>query len=230
MSEHRQCTRARAVAFFDPTADDKFHQVEILAHLPEYRLATRRWGSLSRGATAGSVFSTIQMPADALDSSYHRTACRGSAMSFERIRVAPMLFTPMTAGCALLPVVADFNKTHATNPLWTPHARFHVVWQISSYVGLGLLAFALIWWPGPLAVERLYLVAAMGTVVYAAFFAALIAMPIYGGAADDKNGYQPFDAPVPIFAKKWDVNITAFSVQLVILLAGLLTISGTIAG
>src|SRR5207344_1360586 len=51
MSEHRQRTRARPVAFFDPAAQDKFHQVEILAHLFEYRLATRRWGSLSPVAT-----------------------------------------------------------------------------------------------------------------------------------------------------------------------------------
>src|SRR5262245_10731243 len=36
MSEHRQRTRARAVAFFDPAAEDKFHQVEILAHLSEF--------------------------------------------------------------------------------------------------------------------------------------------------------------------------------------------------
>ena len=81
-----------------------------------------------------------------------------------------------------------------------------------------------------MAVERLYFVAAMGIVVYAAFFASLIAMPIYGGAAYDKNGYQPFSAPVPIFAKKWDANITAFSIQLLILVAGLLTVSGAIAG
>lgn len=171
------------------------------------------------------------MPAREFDSCYNRSASIwGYAMSFDRILVARILFTLMTAGWALLTVLADFNKTHATNPKWTPHARFHVVWQISSYVGLGLLAFALIWWPGPLAVERLYLVAAMGAVVYAAFFAALIAMPIYGGAAYDKNGYQPFDAPIPIFAKKWDANITAFSIQLVILLAGILTVSGAIAG
>jgi hypothetical protein len=147
-------------------------------------------------------------------------------MTFGRIFFARVLFTLMTAGWALLTVLADFNKTHATNPEWTPHARFHVVWQISSYVGLGLLAFALIWWPGPFAAERLYFVAAMGAVIYAAFFAALIAMPIYGGAAYDKNGYQPFDAPIPIFAKKWDANITAFSIQLVILAAGILTVSG----
>ena len=151
-------------------------------------------------------------------------------MTFDRILVARLLFTLMTAGWAIATVFADFNKTHATNPKWTPHARFHVVWQISSYVGFGLLACALIWWPGPLALERLYLVALMGAIVYAAFFAALIAMPIYGGAAYDKNGYQPFNAPVPLFAKKWDANITAFSIQLVILAAGILTVTGAFAG
>ncbi|MGA7081597.1 MAG: DUF6640 family protein [Pseudolabrys sp.] len=101
-------------------------------------------------------------------------------MSIDHILVARILFTLMTAGYAVLTVIADFNKTHATNPEWTPHARFHVVWQISSYIGFGLLALALIWWPGPLAVERLYLVALMGAIVYAAFFAALMAMPSMG--------------------------------------------------
>jgi len=151
-------------------------------------------------------------------------------MVFDHILIARLLFTLMTAGWALLTVLADFNKTHATNPAWTPHARFHVVWQILSYVGFGLLAFALIWWPGPLAVERLYLVALMGAIVYAAFFIALVAMPIYGGRAYDKNGYQPFKAPIPIIAKKWDGNITAFSVQLLFLAAGLLTVTGAFAG
>jgi hypothetical protein len=150
-------------------------------------------------------------------------------MSIDRILIARILFTLMTAGYAALTVLADFNKTHATNPEWTPHARFHVVWQILSYVGFGLLALALIWWSGPLAVERLYLVALMGAIVYNAFFAALIAMPIYGGAAYDRNGYQPFKAPLPIFAKRY-ANITAFSIQLVILAAGLLAVSGASAG
>ena len=86
----------------------------------------------------------------------------GTPPCFDRFLLARILFTLMTAGWAVATVLADFNKTHATNPKWTPHARFHVVWQISSYVGFGLLAFALIWWPGPLAVERLYLVALMG--------------------------------------------------------------------
>src|SRR4026208_148008 len=60
VTEHRQRSGSGAVVFLDPTAEDEFHQVKILAHLFEYRLATRRWGSLSPGATAGSHFSTAQ--------------------------------------------------------------------------------------------------------------------------------------------------------------------------
>ena len=82
-------------------------------------------------------------------------------MSIDHILVARILVHADDRRLGRLTVVADFNKTHATNPKWTPHARFHVVWQISSYVGFGLLALALIWWPGPLALERLYLVAAL---------------------------------------------------------------------
>jgi hypothetical protein len=143
-------------------------------------------------------------------------------IAFDHMLLARVLLTLATLGWAAATVLADFNKTHATNPKWTPHARFHVVWQISSYVGFGLIALALIWWPGPYAIERLYFVALMCAVIYAAFFVALAAMPLYGGAAYDGNGYLPFKAPVSLIAEKWDLNITVFSVLVVILAAGTL--------
>lgn len=145
-------------------------------------------------------------------------------IAFDHLLLARVLFTLTTAGWAVATVIADFNKTHATNPKWTGHARFHVVWQISSYVGFGLLALALIWWPGPLALERLTLVALMSAIVYGAFFVAVFAMPVYGGKAYDGNGYKPFPAPVPLIAKKWDVNITIFCVQVAILAGGLIAL------
>jgi uncharacterized protein DUF6640 len=140
-------------------------------------------------------------------------------IAFDLHLLARILLTLVTLGYGFATILADFNKTHATNPKWTPHARFHVVWQISSYAGFGLLALALLWWPGPYALERLYLVAIMGAIVYAAFFIAVFSMPVYGGAAYDDNGYVPFAAPVPIVARAWDVNITIFCVQVVLLVA-----------
>ncbi len=142
-------------------------------------------------------------------------------MSFDRILVARILLTLVTAGWSFATVIADFNKTHATNPAWTGHARFHVVWQICSYVGFGILALALIWTPGPLVLERLVLVAVMAAIVYAGFFIAAFAMPLYGGRAYDDNGYLPFPAPVPLIAKAWDVNMTAFCIQLVLLVGAI---------
>ena len=151
-------------------------------------------------------------------------------MSFDLNLLARVLLTLVTLGYGFATILADFNKTHATNPKWTPHARFHVVWQISSYAGFGMMALALIWWPGPFATERLVLAAIMGAIVYTAFFAALIAMPLYGGTAYDDNGYLPFAAPVPLVAKRWDVNITVFTVFSALLIAGALSILGAHAG
>jgi len=45
-------------------------------------------------------------------------------MHFDHILVARILFSLVTIGWAVLTVVADFNKTHATNPAWTPHASW----------------------------------------------------------------------------------------------------------
>lgn len=142
-------------------------------------------------------------------------------MALDRLLLARILFTLVTAGWSFATVIADFNKTHATNPAWTGHARFHVVWQICSYVGFGILALALIWTPGPMVTERMALVAVMAVIVYTGFFIAAFAMPLYGGRAYDDNGYQPFAAPIPVIAKFWDVNMTAFCIQLVLLAAGI---------
>lgn len=157
---------------------------------------------------------------------------RGTVMSAAFIfgLLARVLLTLVTLGYGLATIFADFNATHATNPKWTPHARFHVVWQILSYSGIGLLALALIWLPGAYAIERLILVAVMAGIVYGAFFIALFAMPVYGGGAYDDNGYQPFAAPIPIIARRWDVNITVFCVQLALLAAGSLAIVGAASG
>src|SRR5437588_4587519 len=94
---------------------------------------------------------------------------------------ARLLLTITVLGYGLATIKADFNKTHATNPFWTPHARFHVVWQILSYSGVALISLALIWSQGPLSKERLYLAAALAFAVYGGFFVAVFARRLFSG-------------------------------------------------
>lgn len=138
--------------------------------------------------------------------------------------VAQVLLTLVTLGYSAIPTLADFNKTHATNPLWTPHARFHVVWQVSSYLGLAAIALALIWWPGPLAIDRLWLVTGLAVAIYGGFYAALFSMKLYGGTNYDENGYPP--AYKTIFGKRigFDANITAFSIMTVLVIGAMVAI------
>ena len=135
---------------------------------------------------------------------------------------ARIILTLAALGYSFITIVADLNKTHAANPLWTPHARFHLVWQVLSYSGLALISFYLIWAGGPLPTERLYLAAAMAVAVYGGFFGAVFTRPMFGGGLYDKNGYLPFKAPIGPW--QWDVNVTIFTVTSIILLAGIVAV------
>jgi hypothetical protein len=126
--------------------------------------------------------------------------------------IAQSLLTLETHGYGLDAMLADFNRTHATNPLWSPHARFHVVWQITSYAGFGLLALVLIWLPGPSLHERLALASIFAVIVYGAFFVALAGMPLYGGRTHDENGVHPFVLRIGGVSRRLDVNVSAFSI------------------
>lgn len=139
--------------------------------------------------------------------------------------VARILLTLAALGYSAITIFADFNKTHATNPLWTPHARFHLVWQVLSYSGIGLISLYLIWAPGALPIERLYLAAALAVAVYGGFFGAVLGRPVYGGGLFDRNGYPSFRAPIGPKTWMWDVNVTAFTVTSAILVAGVLAVA-----
>lgn len=139
--------------------------------------------------------------------------------------LARVLLTLATLGYSVGPAFADLNATHATNPLWTPHARFHVVWQIMSYLAFGAIALGLIWIGGPTAPGRLYLAALMAGGMYLAFFVTAIAMPLYGGKVTDVNGYPPLKV-LRLRGREivLDGNMTIVSVQTVVLVLALLAI------
>jgi len=144
--------------------------------------------------------------------------------AFDNNLLARILLTLATAGYAFATIRADFNKTHATNPKWTRHARFHVVWQIMSYTIIGLIALGLIWIKRPLPIERLYLASAIGASIYLAFFISVFARPLFDGALYDTNGYLPFQPPIGPKSWRWDLNVTVFTVFSIILMSGVLAI------
>ncbi|WP_376703276.1 DUF6640 family protein [Mesorhizobium sp. ISC25] len=145
-------------------------------------------------------------------------------LAYDSHLLARILLSVATVGYGVATIKADLNATHATNPLWTPHARFHVVWQVLSYTGVALIALGLIWIKGQLEAERLYLAGGLAAAMYGAFFVAMLSRPIYGGVLYDENGYPPFRPPFGPAGWRWDVNVTVFTAMSAILLLGLAAI------
>jgi len=132
-----------------------------------------------------------------------------------------VLLTLATLGFSLIPVLADFNKSHATNPLWTGHARYHVVWQVLSYVFIAAISLFLIWGPlDPNGSVGLKLAAALAFAVYGGFFGALFSMRLYDGKTFDVNGIQP----VKVGTLSLDVNVSVFTAVTLILIAAVFLI------
>jgi len=116
-------------------------------------------------------------------------------------------------------LLIDLNRTHATNPLWPKHARFHLVWQAMSYAVFSLLELALILAPGPFQVERFYLAAIFASIPMLSCLGAFTWRKKYGGALSDPNGFPP--VRVVFFGPELhiDLNLLAEVLALLMLVA-----------
>lgn len=132
--------------------------------------------------------------------------------AFDQNLVPRILMSLMALAIAIGPMFADFNKTHATNPLWPPHARFHVVWQVLTQAGISLVALVLLWGASPEYVLHLYLASALIYVWLVTFFMTLASMKAYQGALRDVNGIEPFR--FNIFGQVREVDTNLFGVTL----------------
>ncbi|MEM8705209.1 MAG: DUF6640 family protein [Actinomycetota bacterium] len=123
-----------------------------------------------------------------------------------------LILTFMAVAIAVGPMIADFNKTHATNPLWPPHARFHVVWQVLIQTGTSVLALVLLWRDSTDYAFQLYLAAAIIYVWIGTFFVTLASMSLFDGALRDVNGIEPFR--IPLRGRVLEVDTNLFGVTL----------------
>ncbi|AWZ02968.1 MAG: hypothetical protein NXH87_12400 [Rhodobiaceae bacterium] len=108
------------------------------------------------------------------------------------IFVARIIFSLIAVAISVGPMVADFNKTHATNPLWTPHARFHVVWQVLTQAGVSIIILALLWMPAPDQSTHTWIAVCLLYVWFIAFYATLGSMSLFEGSLKDVNGIKPW--------------------------------------
>ena len=120
--------------------------------------------------------------------------------------LARLMVTAVAAGQGIAPLLIDLNRTHATNPQWPGHARFHVVWQTFGLFLMGLVGGALIWWPSPESRQLFYLASLLTALPVLAFLVALFLRRTYGGALHDPNGIQPLRIRIGVKTREFDMN------------------------
>jgi len=125
-----------------------------------------------------------------------------------------LLISLVAIATAIGPMRADFNATHATNPLWTPHARFHVVWQVLSQAGVSILILYLLWganFPG-----HEWIAAIMNFNWGLTFYLTLFNMKRFGGALADVNGIPPFKFNIGGQIRTIDTNLFLGTILMVL--------------
>lgn len=123
------------------------------------------------------------------------------------------------AAC-VIPALADLNATHATNPSWGPHARFHVVWQSLSYVLMAPVALYVLWGADLSQSTRATLAGALGAAVLGGFLAAVLSRNRYGGRLADPDGYAPLKMRIGGRVVAVDLNACTFAVAAALLVGG----------
>lgn len=88
----------------------------------------------------------------------------------------------------VVPVLADFNRTHARNPKWPAHARFHVVTQVLTTSLVAAVALWLLWSPAVAPAFGICVAALLSFCVLGGFFASAAVRKLYGGTLSDDEG------------------------------------------
>jgi hypothetical protein len=132
---------------------------------------------------------------------------------------AGVLLTGLCGIQGLATLAIDLHRSHATNPSWPGHARFHVVWQSMNVALLSVIEIGLIWWHGPRATQRFYLAVILASVSCFGFLLALLGRRLYGGTLSDPNGIPPARIAIAGRTLSIDLNLAAILAALFTLAA-----------
>lgn len=128
------------------------------------------------------------------------------------------MVTAVSAGQGVTPFFIDLNRTHATNPLWTGHARFHVVQQTFWYLAAATVEIAMLWLVSPGGRVLFYLATFFTAAPIFAFLVATLSRSMYGGTLHDPNGVRPALVRIGGQTREIDINI------LLIVIAGIVLV------
>lgn len=136
--------------------------------------------------------------------------------------LARIMLSVLAGTQGLTPLAIDLNRTHATNPLWPGHARFHVVWQGFTLLFAAVPEVLLVWWPGPGLRWRFYLAAVLTATAMAGFVAAVVLRRLYAGTFHDPNGIPPLRIRLAARTVELDGNALMVAVGLMVLATAVL--------
>ncbi|MBR0781068.1 hypothetical protein [Bradyrhizobium iriomotense] len=85
---------------------------------------------------------------------------------------------------AVIPIL-EISVTHVFNPEWTPHMRFHEVWQLITNCALAALSLWLVWRRG-----QIMLASIIGLCVMGGILASHALSSLYGGSLTYPGGLE----------------------------------------
>jgi hypothetical protein len=132
--------------------------------------------------------------------------------------LARVMVTSVSAGQGITAVFIDLNRTHATNPLWIGHARFHVVQQTFASLAAAIVEVVLLWAIAPGARLLFYLATLLTALPMFAFLIAMLSRSLYGGTLHDPNGMRPIRIRIGSRVRAVDMNIVLVVVGIAVLL------------
>ena len=120
----------------------------------------------------------------------------------ESLFISKTLLTLIALGLGTITPLIDFNETHATNPLWTGHARFHLVWQVNAMIITAILSIAILWFF--YSFSNHLIVILFNYLWILSFYASVFGLKLFDGELNDINGVQPVF--IKILGRKYEID------------------------